>query len=96
MTDSISSNGCCAYHFGNAVCMEEMLQKMPAHVPVMGTLDPADQFREGTPESVRAATAALMESCSKYPNFIPSSGCDIPPMAPWVNIDAFFEAVASC
>ena len=93
MTESLASNGCCAYHFGNAVNMEEMLQKMPADKPVMGNLDPADQFREGTPESVRMETAALMETCSKFPNFIPSSGCDIPPMSPWENICAFFNAV---
>ncbi|MBS7172993.1 uroporphyrinogen decarboxylase family protein [Blautia caecimuris] len=29
----------------------------------------------------------------KYPNFVISSGCDIPPAAPLENIQAFFDAV---
>jgi uroporphyrinogen decarboxylase len=34
-----------------------------------------------------------MEKCSSYKNFVPSSGCDIPPMTPWENIQAFFTAL---
>ena len=34
-----------------------------------------------------------MVQCCKYPNFVISSGCDIPPMSSWENIDAFFRAV---
>ena len=93
MTASISANGCAAYHFGNAVEMEKMLRSMPANLPVMGNLDPASQLRNGTPETVRQATLVLLESCAKYPNFIPSSGCDIPPMSPWENIHALIDTV---
>ena len=35
-----------------------------------------------------------MRDCCKYPNFAISSGCDIPPMSKWENIDAYFEAVS--
>ena len=31
--------------------------------------------------------------CEKYPNIVISSGCDIPPLSKWENIDAFFAAV---
>ena len=34
-----------------------------------------------------------MERCCKYPNFVIASGCDIPPMTPLENIEAFFQAV---
>ena len=33
-----------------------------------------------------------MERCCKHPNFVISSGCDIPPLSSWDNIDAFFRA----
>jgi uroporphyrinogen decarboxylase len=56
-------------------------------------VDPAGQFRNGTPESIRRATLDLLEKCSKYPNFVVSSGCDIPPASKWENNDAFFAAV---
>lgn len=93
MTESILSTGAAAYHFGNSVDMAEMIEKLPADVLVMGNVDPVSAFRAGTPESVREATLELLERCSKYPNFIISSGCDIPPATPWENIHAFFGAV---
>lgn len=94
MASSIASTGAAAFHFGNAVDMEEMLEKMPKDRLVMGNIDPAEQFRNGTPESIREETLALMERCCKYDNFVISSGCDIPPMSKWENIDAFFDAAA--
>ncbi len=92
LTEQIASIGAAAYHFGNAVDMTEMLEKMPSDVLVMGNIDPVGELRNGTPASVKAAVNALMNACGAYSNFIPSTGCDIPPMAKWENIDAFFEA----
>ena len=59
----------------------------------MGNIDPAGQFANGTPQSIREATMNLMRDCGRYVNFVPSSGCDIPYHAKWENIDAFFAAV---
>ena len=81
------------YHFGNAISMAEILPQMPADVLVMGNVDPVSQFRNGTPESIEADTLRVLNECSQYPNFIISSGCDIPPVSPWANIDAFFATV---
>ena len=93
MLDSIMTTGCAAYHFGNAMDMEkDIIPHVPSDTVVMGNIDPAGVLRLGTPENVREETRGLLERCSKYPNFVLSSGCDIPPMTPWVNIDAFFDA----
>lgn len=93
MIPSLLSVGAMAYHFGNAIDLSVMLDKFPKEIPVMGNIDPAGILREGDPETVRKETLALLENCTAYPNFIVSSGCDIPPMTPWENIDAFFSAV---
>jgi uroporphyrinogen decarboxylase len=93
MIPSMLSVGAMAYHFGNAIDLSVMLDAFPADIPVMGNVDPAGVLKDGTPETVRAETLALMEKCSKYPNFVVSSGCDIPPASPWENLDAFFSAV---
>ncbi len=93
MIDEILSTGASAYHFGNAISIPEMLTHIPAGTVCMGNIDPAGQFRNGTPDSIREATTALMAACAQYPNFVISSGCDIPPASKWENIDAFFEAV---
>ena len=59
--NSLASIGAMGYYFGNAVHMEEALEKMPADRLVMGNVDPAGQFRNGTTESIRKATREVME-----------------------------------
>lgn len=93
MVDSFVKTGASAYHFGNAVDMCEMLEKMPPDIPVMGNIDPAGEFYLGSEESIRLAVTELLEKTAKYKNFVISSGCDIPPLAPWENIKAFYKAV---
>lgn len=92
MLDSILSTGCAAYHFGNAVDMEDIINKLPKGTVAMGNIDPAGVLRMGDAATVREKTLALLEKCSKYEGFVLSSGCDIPPLTPWENIDAFFAA----
>jgi len=92
LTGEILNTGAKAFHFGNAIDLSEMLKVIPPDIPVFGNIDPAEQFRSGTPESVKEATLALLDKCSAAPNFILSSGCDIPPASPVENIDAFFAA----
>ena len=94
MAEEIFTLGAMGYHFGDAVSMTELLPKAPADVLVMGNVSPSAQLLGGTPESVRAVTRQLLEQCGGYPNFLLSSGCDVPPAAPWENIDAFFAAAA--
>lgn len=93
MLGSIMSTGCAAYHFGNAVDMQDdIISNVPADTIVMGNIDPAKTLRMGTAQKVREETISLLEKCAKYPNFVLSSGCDIPPLTPWENIDAFFAS----
>lgn len=92
MIDGILSIGAGAYHFGNAIDMTEMIKHIPDDTVVMGNIDPAGEFRNGTPESIRKATMDLLAACREHKNFVISSGCDIPPLSSWDNIDAFFAA----
>lgn len=82
-----------AYSFGNAIDLADALPVIPSDRIVIGNIDPAGVLRQGTPQIVRTETLKLLERCAKYPNFIIASGCDIPPVTPFENIDAFFEAV---
>ena len=84
--------GAMGYHFGDAIDLVSVLPESPEDVLVMGNISPSEQLLGGTPESVTAAVRALREKCGAYPNFVLSSGCDVPPMSPWENIDAFFRA----
>lgn len=94
MVPEILASGAAAYHFGNAVSMDEMMKLMPEDVLVMGNIDPVEVLKNGTPEIVREETLRVLKDCGKYSNFIISSGCDIPSDTPWENINAFFCAVS--
>ena len=95
MAESIVSCGAAAYHFGNACVLKNMLPYIPENCLVMGNVDPAGQLCNGTPESVRKAALKVLDECGSAPNFVLSSGCDIPPQTPWENIDAFLNAIKS-
>lgn len=90
--DTIVTNGCRAFHFGNVIDMEEIMKHIPDNMLAMGNVDPAGEFRNGTPESIYNATQEILRKCGNYSNFVISSRCDIPPMSPWENIDSFFKA----
>lgn len=94
LIDDILKINADAYHFGNAIDIVEMLKKVPSDTIVMGNIDPAGQFCNGTVESISNQTRELLERTDEYPNFIISSGCDIPPQSKWENIDAFFNTVS--
>ena len=93
LLDNIKEIGTGAYSFGNAIDIEETLKVIPEDAVVIGNIDPAGTFRNGTPEKIRKETLELLERCGKYKNFVIASGCDIPPMTPLENIQAFFDAV---
>ena len=94
LMQDILSLGADGYHFGNAVDVAEVAALMPEGTLFMGNVDPAGEFRGGTTESIRRSTKEIMEKCCDNPGFVISSGCDIPPMSSWENIDAFFGAVS--
>ncbi len=91
---SMLGTGASALHVGNAIDIGKVLAQVPGDVPVLGNLDPVGVFRLGSPESVYAATTELLKQTAGFPNFVASSGCDIPPGTPIENLTAFFKALA--
>ena len=89
-TEAMVSTGAVAYHFGNKCDMAEVIREVPPTALAMGNLDPVSLFKDGTPDDMRRAVRNLLDRMRPYPNFVLSSGCDIPPHTPLANIDAFF------
>ncbi len=93
LVPSMVSTGAGAFHFGNAVAMTEILPQIPPDRLACGNINPSGTFRIGTPEQMEAEVSELLASMEPYPNFVLSSGCDIPPGTPVENVDAFFRAL---
>jgi uroporphyrinogen decarboxylase len=94
LVKSMLSTGASALHVGNAVKMPEIARQMPSDRLVMGNIEPGGVFKIGTTSQVRDAVLTLLDQMRQFPNFVLSSGCDIPPGAPLENLDAFFAALA--
>ncbi len=94
LVNEILSTGARAIHLGNAINLMDVIEKYPEEKIILGNLDPSGVFLNGNPESVSNSTRKLLDTLGKYPKWIISTGCDIPPMTPIKNIDSFFETVS--
>jgi uroporphyrinogen decarboxylase len=65
---------------------------VPEDVVVIGNINPATTMRFGTPQDVRREVEALLAEMESYPNFILSTGCDLPQETPEANIREFMGA----
>ncbi len=93
LIDSILETGCRAFHFGDCINMAEMMPHIPANCIAMGNISPSKTFFNGTPEKMRIETTRLLETTKQFPNFLISSGCDIPPLTDMDNIASFFKTI---
>lgn len=92
-TDAMLHTGAAAYHFGNAANMVEALEHCPSDVLVMGNIDPVSVFKMMSAKEVEDEVYKLLEQTADYPNFVLSTGCDVPPHVATENIEAFYRAL---
>jgi uroporphyrinogen decarboxylase len=90
---AILETGLSAFHFGAPMDLTAALKRIPADTVVCGNLDPSAVFCQLAAEEARARATALLAATAGHPNFVLSSGCDIPPNARLANLDAFYEAL---
>lgn len=93
-TAAMVKTGAKGYHFGNQMDMIQALEECPDNVLVLGNIDPVGLFKNGTIDELRTACSELLEKTSTYPNFVLSTGCDVPPHAPMENIRTFYNTLS--
>jgi uroporphyrinogen decarboxylase len=94
LVDSMVSTGAAGFHFGNAVKMKDIMPQIPPDRIGFGNIEPSGVFRSGSRAEMKQKVTDLLNDMKPYPNYILSSGCDVPPGTPLENVDAFFEALA--
>lgn len=92
-TEAMLATGANAYHFGNAIDIVETLKFCPDDKLIMGNVDPVGVMKQMNPDDVKAYVSDLLQRTVTFKNFVLSTGCDLPPHVPAVNISAFFEAL---
>ena len=74
------------------VDLPAVAQTLPADVIIMGNINPTGAILSGKPQDVEAEVVDLLQEMAAYPNFVLSTGCDLPQETPLENIDAFMRA----
>jgi uroporphyrinogen decarboxylase len=74
------------------VDLVKVAQKIPETVVIIGNISPVRTIMTGSPEQVATEVQDLLLKMNPYPNFVLSTGCDLPQGVPLENIDAFVRA----
>lgn len=61
------------------------------NVIIIGNINPVGKFLNGNPDDVEKEVSELLECMKGIPNFILSSGCDLPQETPLENIGVFMK-----
>lgn len=74
------------------VDLQEAAKRIPEEIIIIGNISPVGNILTGKPGEVENETIHLLESMDDFPNFILSTGCDLPQQTPAENINAFMHA----
>jgi uroporphyrinogen decarboxylase len=66
-------------------------RRLPPQVALMGNLNPTGVILNGDPAAVAAEVNTLLRQMESCPDFILSTGCDLPQETPVENVRAFVE-----
>ncbi len=64
---------------------------VPENVAIIGNINPTTSIFKGTVRETEQETLELLRAMDPYPNFILSTGCDLPQETPLYNIAAFMD-----
>lgn len=74
------------------VDLRKAADTVPQDVVVIGNLNPTTTLLRGKPDEVERDVDELLQQMESYPNYILSTGCDLPQEVPPDNIHAFMQA----
>jgi uroporphyrinogen decarboxylase len=74
------------------VDLTAVAREVPPDVVVIGNVNPATTMLSGSPQEIRREVEALLAEMAPFPNYILSTGCDLPQETPPANIQAFMDA----
>jgi len=73
------------------VDLKKAAEKVSENVIIMGNINPATTMLFGKPHEVKKEVKSLLDEMKGFPNFILSTGCDLPLETPAENIETFIK-----
>jgi uroporphyrinogen decarboxylase len=77
----------------SVISLPRIAPKVPSDMVLIGNIDPVGTMLQGDVAKVERETTGLLEAMRPYPNFMASTGCDLPAETPLENIRALVETV---
>ena len=74
------------------VDLPKVAESVDSGVTIIGNINPTGKLLKGSPKEVEAEVNDLLNRMEKYPNFVLSTGCDLPQETPLENVLAFMRA----
>jgi uroporphyrinogen decarboxylase len=75
----------------NGIDIVKAAQLVPDNIIIIGNVSPTHVLKDGSVEMVKQVTTKLLEKMRPYPNFILSTGCDLPLETPIENLEVFMQ-----
>lgn len=92
MLEQMAQTGTKIMELDHLVDMEEAKERVGDQIILMGNLNPTELLLTGTPADVERAAKRCIETVGQDGQYILSSGCEVPPLAPLANIRAMVKA----
>lgn len=95
LVDKMSESGVNALSLDSpeaGIDLPAVAKRISGEVVLIGNISPIGSLLNGRPADVENDVLRLLKSIDPYPNFVLSTGCDLPQEVPLVNIDAFMRA----
>jgi uroporphyrinogen decarboxylase len=89
LASAMAGTGAQGLSLDASVDFSALAAELPSDIVLVGNVDPVRVMRDADPSGVRVSVRELLDTMEAYPNFILSTGCDIPPDTPFDNIAAF-------
>jgi uroporphyrinogen decarboxylase len=73
------------------VDLPAVARQVSQDIVIIGNINPVGAILNGNPEDVKNDVLHLLRNMEPYPNFVLSTGCDLPQEVPMENLNAFME-----
>lgn len=73
------------------VDLPAVAEQAPEEIAIIGNISPTESMLSGTTKNVEVEVRELLDQMEKFPNFVLSTGCDLPQEVPIDNIHTFMK-----
>lgn len=95
LIEELCATGALGISLDGPTDLEDAAGRMTPHTLLVGNLDPVEVFLGMDANGVSEMTRDMLAKMRGFRNYVAASGCDLSPLTPTENIEAFLDTVRS-